>query len=107
MRHPENDCIAIAKSKDGEHFLFKCPGCNESHVIYPDTMKGAGARWKIHSINPLTISPSLLVRWEWGENYDKRRCHSFIKNNQIQFLSDCTHELAGKTVPLEVWDESD
>jgi hypothetical protein len=28
------------------------------------------------------------------------QCHSFIRNGQIQFLSDCHHELAGKTVDL-------
>jgi hypothetical protein len=27
-------------------------------------------------------------------------CHSFIKNGKIQYLSDCTHELKGKTVQL-------
>ncbi|MGC4033677.1 MAG: hypothetical protein QM754_18485 [Tepidisphaeraceae bacterium] len=29
------------------------------------------------------------------------RCHSFVRDGQIEFLGDCTHELAGKTVPLE------
>ena len=28
-------------------------------------------------------------------------CHSFITDGSIEFLPDCTHELAGKTVPLE------
>lgn len=28
------------------------------------------------------------------------QCHSFIKNGQWQFLSDCAHELAGQTVPM-------
>lgn len=27
-------------------------------------------------------------------------CHSFVRDGQIEFLSDCTHALAGKTVPL-------
>ena len=27
-------------------------------------------------------------------------CHCFIRNGKIQFLGDCTHELAGKTVDL-------
>lgn len=30
-------------------------------------------------------------------------CHSFVTEGQIQFLSDCTHALAGQTVPLPVW----
>lgn len=32
-----------------------------------------------------------------------RRCHSYVRDGQIQFLGDCTHALAGKTVPLEVF----
>ena len=28
------------------------------------------------------------------------RCHSFITNGRIQFLSDCTHALADQTVNL-------
>lgn len=97
MRHPENKALRVVQ---GGAWMFYCPGCKTHHSIYPDSMEGNGARWQVHSINPLTISPSLLVTWEWGPNYDKRRCHSFIRNNQIQFLGDCTHELAGKTVPL-------
>lgn len=29
------------------------------------------------------------------------RCHSFVTDGQIHFLSDCTHALADKTVPLQ------
>jgi hypothetical protein len=29
------------------------------------------------------------------------RCHSLVTDGNIQFLDDCTHELKGKTVPLE------
>lgn len=28
------------------------------------------------------------------------QCHTFIREGRIQFLSDCTHELAGQTVPM-------
>ena len=27
-------------------------------------------------------------------------CHSFVTDGKIQFLGDCTHELAGQTVEL-------
>lgn len=27
-------------------------------------------------------------------------CHSYVTDGQVQFLSDCTHVLAGQTVPL-------
>jgi hypothetical protein len=29
------------------------------------------------------------------------RCHSFVRNGEIQFLSDSTHALSGRTVALE------
>jgi len=61
-----------------------------------------------------TFSPSVLVTYEhWvppatPENLNpgpqtkvKDICHSFVRDGQIQFLSDCTHSLAGQTVPLE------
>jgi hypothetical protein len=61
-----------------------------------------------------TFTPSMLITGkrrltdeEWarvtsGENVDlpDMRCHSFVTNGRIQFLSDCTHQLAGQTVPL-------
>jgi len=34
-------------------------------------------------------------------------CHSFIRDGQIEFCSDSTHELAGKTVRLLEWTEGD
>jgi hypothetical protein len=30
-------------------------------------------------------------------------CHSFVTDGRIQFLGDCTHELAGQTVELPDW----
>jgi hypothetical protein len=47
-----------------------------------------------------TFSPSILVTWEWGERRGKKVCHSYVREGQIQFLGDCTHKLAGQTVPL-------
>lgn len=45
-----------------------------------------------------TLSPSILCRREMdGKPYV---CHSFVREGNIEFLGDCTHELAGKTVPL-------
>ena len=41
-----------------------------------------------------TVSPSILVTT--GE----ARCHSFVRAGTWQFLSDCTHTLAGQTVPV-------
>lgn len=40
-----------------------------------------------------TLSPSIL-----SQGYS--RCHSFLREGKFQFLKDCDHPLAGKTVEL-------
>ena len=76
-------------------FLFACPGCGYAHHL--ETRPGAWT-WNGDLVKP-TASPSLLI------NRDNRggspRCHLFIRNGNLVFLSDCTHDLAGKTVAME------
>ncbi|MCK4739059.1 MAG: anaerobic dehydrogenase [Deltaproteobacteria bacterium] len=73
--------------------MFTCPGCDQDHVI---KVEGKPPVWEWNGcIEKPTISPSLRVRF--GDN---KVCHSFIKGGFIQFLDDCTHKLAGLTVPL-------
>lgn len=99
---------------------FICPGCKTSHHVH---VEGApcGGKWGWNgSFGKPTFTPSILVEgskftekgeaqyqaWVAGgtcpEQIDSipTRCHSFVENGMIRFLSDCTHELAGQTVPL-------
>lgn len=87
---------------DVHQLAFSCPGCNKHHHF--------NRTWKFNEdFDKPTVSPSLLVRWTQWEGTKKegnlktvkKVCHSFIKNGMIQFLSDCTHDLKGQTVPLE------
>lgn len=53
-----------------------------------------------------TLTPSVLVNGIRGtstEEWNRRnpRCHTFVRDGRIKFLSDCEHELAGQTVPME------
>lgn len=41
-----------------------------------------------------TVSPSILL------TNVAARSHLFIRDGKLQYLSDCTHELAGKTVDM-------
>ena len=87
------------------------------------------SRWTFDgNMDKPTFSPSLLVGpwWRVPHDFDRdkapkdengdllrgsdgihilgafeARCHSFVRSGMIEFLSDCTHELAGKTVPME------
>jgi len=78
-------------------FLFNCPGCGYDHHVHSENFQGPTPKWSFNGdIEKPTVSPSLLV----FASKPERRCHSFIKDGQIQFLSDCFHKLAGKTVDI-------
>jgi len=86
--------------EDGFHWFFKCPGCNVGHQF--DTR-----RWQFNGdVEKPTFTPSLLYNGDLG-NPRRPRCHSFVTDGNIQFLDDCTHALAGQTVPIpdasELW----
>lgn len=79
---------------EGDLIMFYCPGCKTHHFI--------DHRWDCTGleIDSPTITPSILVnggRVHPGEP----TCHLYIKNGMIEYLSDCTHDLAGKTIPME------
>lgn len=110
-------------SRNGEIVLqFRCPACKETHdVVVP--------RWSWNgSMEAPTFAPSVLVRTghycvgvsedvECWCTYNAKHpenpapfkcclCHSFVRDGQIQFLGDCTHELAGQTVPIPAWEST-
>ena len=83
---------------------FECPGCKRHHVIPVTGSKAWGFNG---SMEFPTLTPSILVNWthvDWeNEKPVGSRpmvCHSFVTGGRIQFLSDCTHALAGQTVDL-------
>lgn len=47
-----------------------------------------------------TFSPSILTQLPWGPERKQIRNHVFVRDSQIQYLSDCTHKYAGKTLEL-------
>ena len=95
--------MKLKEIREGE-FWFECPGCkmlHAIHTIHPNTMK---AMWSFNGdLDKPTFSPSLLVRYPQFEKPD-RICHSFIKDGNIQFLSDCTNDLKDQIVPIPEFD---
>jgi len=78
-----------------KYYIFYCPGCKHSHV-YHVCEDGSDKLWVFNNdIEKPTFRPSLLNRKSVSEV-----CHLFVTNGQIQFLNDCTHAFAGKTVDL-------
>lgn len=107
-----------AKRAGDHHLTFECPGCAGRHAV---TVSGHGPVWTWNgSMDSPTLSPSVLVRtghYRPGHDgscwctYNAERpddpapftcgiCHWFVNDGRIQFLSDCTHALAGQTVEL-------
>ena len=104
----------VVRMLEGGLLGLWCPGCLEIHAVAVGT--GPGPRWAFNGDHSRpTLSPSILVtgkrrlsedeyqRIMAGERLEisDARCHSFVRDGEIQFLADCTHALAGRTVPLE------
>jgi hypothetical protein len=86
----------------GDRLAFLCPGCDKMHTIRVNCADG----WQWDGcVNHPTIQPSILVN-PGRENPNTPVCHSYIRDGNIQFLSDCSHKLAGLTVPMTTF-ESD
>ena len=88
-----------AKQDSHGSVWFLCPACKTRHKI--ETKGNTTWEWNGSNDKP-TFSPSVLCTWDEGEEHTPKRCHSFVKDGQIQFLGDCTHSLAGQTVALPI-----
>lgn len=110
---------SLAKGLEGEQLLmFWCPGCDEAHGPIVARVRPERPLWVWNGDRDRpTLSPSILVQGKrpiTNEEADRilagealaipdRVCHSFVRDGQIEFLSDCTHALAGRTVSLPEW----
>ncbi|WP_425962728.1 DUF6527 family protein [Rhizobium nepotum] len=108
------------RSLEGGRLMFWCPGCDGAHQV--GVGDGPGPRWGYNG-NPdaPTFTPSVLVRGTAPLTDEEINtvmagvavqtattvCHSFVTDGRIQFLSDCTHTLAGQTVDLPDWETTD
>lgn len=116
------------RSIEGGGLAFWCPGCKSAHAIRHGP--GSGPRWMWNgSVDMPTFTPSVKVtsghhtpQWKPGDpcwctyraedpeddpDFKCTICHTFVTDGKIQFLGDCTHDLAGKTVGMVPWPESD
>lgn len=74
----------------GYHYTFFCPGCGCYHgfLVRNDNCQPA---W---SFDGRSVNPSLLSQT------GPIRCHLYIRDGNLQYLDDCTHDLKGQTVPM-------
>jgi hypothetical protein len=84
--------------------MFHCPGCQSAHSIR--TSGTVHPLWKVTGTkeDKPTVTPSIHCKSE-SRKGTQYICHSFVREGKIQFLNDCTHELAGQTVELPDFDE--
>lgn len=88
------------RSTAGGGLSYWCQGCEDIHAIRIGDGPGPRWTWDGNADVP-TFAPSVLVTLSDpdGELPDER-CHTFVKGGMVQFLGDCTHALAGQTLPL-------
>jgi hypothetical protein len=86
-------------------YLVGCPACCADKRgcahMFSVRMGDGSPGWDFNGDleNP-TFSPSMLARSDYGEERMPHVCHSFVRDGRIQYLSDCTHSMAGQTVDL-------
>lgn len=110
---------------EGGVVMFRCPGCGEAHAVNVAPAADGTPRpvWGFNNSGDApTFTPSVLVRtghfvpgyedkkncWctynaehpDEPDRFECRVCHSFVTDGRIEFLSDCTHALAGQAVEL-------
>ncbi|MCY2967027.1 MAG: DUF6527 family protein [Planctomycetota bacterium] len=92
--------MKIVKTGSGENgrIHFWCPGCDAMMTVCPK-------RWSWNGdVDRPTLSPSILQTIGPYPEGSKRAgqkdvCHCFVRDGNIEFCGDCTHDKRG-TMPL-------
>lgn len=85
-----------------------CPACEELHDFAVEQPFSNGARWfwcENENAEAPTFSPSMNITVGPMPADSERPgaidvCHYFLSKGELCYLGDCTHRLAGQTVPL-------
>jgi hypothetical protein len=100
--------------RGADRYFHWCPACEEAHPL-PD-------RWTFNgNLDAPTFSPSfrhtgkqiekINGKWtgEWVRDAAGKPldwcCHYILTNGVLNFCGDCTHAMAGKSVPMVPWPE--
>ena len=114
---------AKLRSSGEGRLTYWCQGCETSHQV---SVGGLGAIWEWDgNAEAPTFKPSVRVTsghyvsthkagdkcWcTYAVEHPDRpvpfrcqRCHTYIRGGMVEFLGDCSHALAGQTLPLPDW----
>lgn len=92
--------------EDATHVSLRIPGPTgllTLPVIRSGIRDGTGCWTWNGSIEAPTLRPSVLTQYDGADG--SWRCHSWINDGVVQFLSDCSHDMADTRVPLLDVDE--
>lgn len=113
---------AIVKDCDDNGHVYKalmfvCPGCQDPQELSDGTTYNPSG---VHML-PFSGDAGSRAMWQWDGNLEEPTltpsilssngpysdtgkplgiCHSFLIGGVFQFLDDCTHSMAGQSVPM-------
>ena len=104
----DNQPMKAMPVKVADHQYATCDAAEATHLkmLFPGPLK--------HVVLPITRGKDKgMPQWQWNGDCEsptikpsvRQRCgdilcHSFVTDGQVQFLGDCSHEHAGKTLDL-------
>mgnify|MGYP007123697900 CR=1 FL=1 len=92
---------APCEVSDASHVCLNLPGPIPTRIVpvqIKGTRKGTGNWTWNGSMRSPTLRPSVLTKHPQPDG--TLVCHSWITDGKVQFLADCSHELAGQTLDL-------
>lgn len=86
----------MRQGQDGYTVLW-CPACDKPHAL---GVRPGAWTWD-GNVEAPTFAPSLRVT----SSDPACCCHSYVRAGKWEYLPDCSHALAGQTVPVPTWPE--
>lgn len=100
LRIPHCDYLTY-RGEGHEEYWFHCPGCKFDHTVivqWGANERHRFPRWRFNNdLNEPTFEPSLLFEGDGGKF---PKCHFYIRQGKLEYLSDCAHELKGQTISM-------
>lgn len=86
-------------------WVFLCPACGIDHPVHTGPGTPSNELTNKDKVNP-TFRDPIDHRWGYDGKGPANCCCSTIAQGKITYSSDCTHDKAGKTLPLSPYPEA-
>jgi hypothetical protein len=99
--------LSHISDKQGEAYVFYCPGCEMSHIVpvkyaSEHTHRNGKVKptWRFNgNMDKPTFIPSFVIEWAGAE--PPQRCHCIIRDGELIYLVDSTHKLSGSRIKMK------